>query len=97
MLVLHCLMFSQFFGNPLLLGSQFLCGGVRKLASSPQMYTTLAHISLTLFVLLAVFAPLGHKTLPLLPVENLGEMVLAKSASVPSPRQCKNSPRGSLV
>jgi hypothetical protein len=39
MLVLHCLMLSQFFSNPLLLGSQFLCGGVRKLASSPQTYT----------------------------------------------------------
>ena len=75
MLVLHCLMLSQFFGNALLLGSQFLCGGVRKLASSPQMYTTLAHISLTLFVVLAVFASLGHKILRLLPLENPGEMV----------------------
>jgi hypothetical protein len=27
-------MFFQFFGDPLLLGSQFLRGGVRKLASS---------------------------------------------------------------
>lgn len=63
--VLHCLMLSQFFGDPLLFGSQFLRGGVRKLASSPQTYTTLAHIPLTLFVFLAVFASLGHK-IPLL-------------------------------
>lgn len=64
MLVLHRLMLSQFFGDPLLLGSQFLRGGVRKLAS-PQTYTTLARIPLTLFVFLAVFASLGHK-IPLL-------------------------------
>jgi hypothetical protein len=46
MLVLHCLMLSQFFGDPLLFGSQFLRGGVRKLASSPQTLRVPIHTTI---------------------------------------------------
>ena len=91
MLVLHCLMLSQFFGDPLLFGSQFLRGGVRKLASSPQTYTALAHIPLTLFVFLAVFASLGIRFPFCSSYETLARWLPAKSASLASPRQCKNN------